>query len=144
MPRMNTVPSLTTKFHFKSISYETLAASWFTSAGWEVLMPIIDHGKKTDLVVADDSNYYRIQIKSLETNDEGVFINNMWDDANINYIIYFSRIGNWGYIVHPFNQKRKRLNSPGHIRFHQHPKNFLITPKPQQALTAYMAWAASS
>ncbi len=89
MPRMNAIPPLSTKFHFKSISYETLAASWFTSAGWEVLLPIIDHGKKTDLVVADDQNYYRIQIKSLETDNEKTTVCNMWGDVAVDFIIYF-------------------------------------------------------
>lgn len=122
---MNANPSLPTKRHFKSISYETLAASWFTSAGWEVLLPMIDHGKKTDLVLADNSNFYRIQVKSVETDDERAFVQNMWGDVPIDFIIYFSKTGNWGYIAQPFKRKRKRLNSPGHIRFHQHPTNFL-------------------
>ncbi len=125
MPEMNAIPPLPTKKHFKSISYETLAASWFTSIGWEVLLPIIDHGKKTDLVVADDSNYYRIQIKSVETDDEKTFVHNSWGDVAIDFIIYFSKKGDWGYMVRPFSECRKKLNSPEHIRFHQHPKNFL-------------------
>ncbi len=125
MPKMNVIPPLPTKTHFKSISYETLAASWFTSGGWEVLLPMIDHGKKTDLVLSDDSNFYRIQIKSLETKEEQVFVHNAWGDVSIDFVIYFSRVGNWGYILCPFQEKKKLLNSPDHIRFHQHPKNFL-------------------
>ncbi|TVO75889.1 group I intron-associated PD-(D/E)XK endonuclease [Sedimenticola selenatireducens] len=125
MPRMNAIPPLPTQAHFKSVSYETLATSWLTSDGWEVLLPVIDHGKKTDLVVADDLNYYRIQIKSLETNNEEVVVSNMWGDVAIDFIIYFSKTGNWGYIIRPFRENSKKLNAKGHIRFHQHPVNFL-------------------
>ncbi len=125
MPEMNAPIPLPTRQFCKSISYETLAASWFTSIGWEVLPPIIDHGKKTDLVVADDSNYYRIQIESVETDDEKAFIHNSWCDVAIDFIIYFSKKGNWGCMICPFPECRKKLNSPDHIRFHQHSKNFL-------------------
>ena len=45
-------------------------------------------------------------------------------DAKIDYVIYFSRGGNWGDITPAFRQQRKRLNAKGHVRFHQPPKNF--------------------
>jgi len=109
----------------KQLSYENLVTAWLMSDGWEVLIPAIDHGKKTDLVVADDSNYYRIQVKSIQTNNESVIVENKWKSAKIDYVIYFSRVGEWGYITPAFKQRRIRLNSPGHIRFHKHPKNFL-------------------
>ena len=35
--------------HDKQVSFETLAASWFTFDGWDVLFPIIDHDMKIDL-----------------------------------------------------------------------------------------------
>ena len=41
---------------------------------------------------------------------------------NIDYVIYFSRQENWGYILQPFKQRTKRLRSAGSIRFHQHHK----------------------
>jgi len=110
--------------HYKQISYENLAASWFTADGWEVFMPVTDHDRKTDLVVADDNHYYRIQVKSLESGDDNVFIENKWREANIDYVIYFSRSSNWGYITPAFSEARRRLNSAGHLRFHQHQKPF--------------------
>ncbi|WP_293268169.1 group I intron-associated PD-(D/E)XK endonuclease [Neptunomonas sp.] len=70
IPVKNAVRTLPASKHYKNISYETLAASWFTNDGWEVLMPLVDHGSKTDLVIVDDSNFYRIQVKSLASNDE--------------------------------------------------------------------------
>ena len=125
MPIKNSsVPTPALQF-WKQISQETRAASWFTHDGWEVLLPLIDHGKKTDLVIADDINFYRIQVKSVESSDDNIFVENKWDDANIDYVIYFSRTDNWGYITEPFKEPRKKLNSECHVKFHQHPTNFL-------------------
>ncbi|MDX8128027.1 group I intron-associated PD-(D/E)XK endonuclease [Methylomonas sp. OY6] len=109
----------------KQLSYEQLVAAWFSSDGWEVLVPAIDHGKKTDLVVADDTNFYRIQVKTVESSNDSITVENKWKGAKIDYVIYFSRTAEWGYIAPAFSENRKRLNSPDHIRFHNHPVNFL-------------------
>lgn len=76
---------------------------------------------KTDLLVSDGNNFYRIQVKTVESHDESHVVGNKWGDTKIDYVIYFSRTENWGYILKPFNQRRKRLNSAGSIRFHQKP-----------------------
>lgn len=125
MPIKNVIRTPDASQYYKNVSFETLAASWFSGDGWEVLMPLVDHGMKTDLVIADQSNYYRIQIKTTDAVNEDVMVENKWGDVKIDFIIYFSRTSSWGYIAPPFNESRKRLNSKGHVRFHQHPKNFL-------------------
>lgn len=109
----------------KQLSYEQLVAAWLLSDGWEVLVPAIDHGKKTDLVIADDNHYYRIQVKTVESNHDSISVENKWGNAKIDYVIYFSRTAEWGYITLAFSDNKKRLNSPDHIKFHQHPVNFL-------------------
>lgn len=125
MPIKNCILKQTTLAAHKQLSYEQLAAAWYLSDGWEVLIPAIDHGKKTDLVIADDSNYYRIQIKSIDTKDESITVENKWKGSKIDYVIYFCRSADWGYIAPAFNQESKKLNSPDHIRFHAHPIPFL-------------------
>jgi hypothetical protein len=125
MPVKNANRTAPARKHYKNTSFETLAASWFTYDDWEVFVPMIDHDMKTDLVVSDGRNFYRIQIKTIESNDESHVVENKWGDAKIDYVIYFSRTANWGYISKPFKQKRKKLNSPGNIRFHQHHKPFI-------------------
>lgn len=125
MPVKNAALKEKTLAAHKQLSYENLVTAWLMSDGWDVLIPAIDHGRKTDLVVADDTNFYRIQVKSIETNDESIIVENKWKGAKIDYVIYFSRVGEWGYITPPFSENRKRLNSSGHIRFHSHPKHFL-------------------
>ena len=70
MPVKNSNIKQQTLAAHKQLSYENLVTAWLMGDGWEVLIPAIDHGKKTDLVVADDTNYYRIQVKTIESNDE--------------------------------------------------------------------------
>lgn len=125
MPVKNSNIKKETLAAHKQLSYENLVAAWLTGDGWEVLIPAIDHGKKTDLVIADETNFYRIQVKTVESSDDRITVENKWEDAKIDYVIYFSRTAEWGYIAPAFNEKRKRLNSPDHIRFHNHPTNFL-------------------
>ncbi|WP_421969789.1 group I intron-associated PD-(D/E)XK endonuclease [Pseudoalteromonas sp. SSDWG2] len=125
MPVKNIKPKSSSIKHYKSLSYETLTASWLLNDGWDVFMPMIDHGQKTDIVISDGSEFYRIQVKSLESNDESMLVDNRWGDAEIDYVVYFSRTGNWGYIARPFSQRKKKLNSPDNVRFHQHPKHFV-------------------
>ncbi len=125
MPVKNSNIKQQTLAAHKQLSYESQVATWLLSDGWEVLIPTIDHGKKTDLVVADDTNYYRIQVKSIESNDESIKVENKWKGAKIDYVIYFSRVGEWGYIMLAFQECSKRLNAEGHVRFHAHRNNFL-------------------
>ena len=125
MPVKNAIRTAPAQRHYNSISFETLAASWLMSDGWEVYMPMIDHDMKTDLMVVDNHNFYRIQVKSLDSKREDIQVENKWGNVNIDYIIYFSRTSNWGYIATPFRQKRKQLNSKDHIRFHKDRKPFL-------------------
>ncbi|MEZ9178201.1 hypothetical protein [Vibrio kanaloae] len=124
MPVKTLHTSSEAKKYYKSISYETLLASWLLQDGWEVFMPMIDHGMKTDVLVSDGNKFYRIQVKSVECFDENTVVTDQWQNTQIDYVIYFSRCSNWGYIAPPFKGKR-RVNHPDHVRFHQHPKNFL-------------------
>lgn len=67
----------------------------------------------------------RIHVKTIESHDEPHVVENKWGDAKIDYVIYFSREDNWGYVLKPFVQRRKRLNSTAGIRFHQDPEDFI-------------------
>jgi hypothetical protein len=125
MPIKNANRTLPALNHYKHISYETLAASWLTEDGWEVFMPLVDHDKKTDLLIADDTSFYRIQIKAINSIKEDFYVENRWKGKDIDYVIYFSMQGNWGYVTKPFKSDGEKLNAKEHIRFHQHPTNFL-------------------
>lgn len=125
MPVRNAAIKETTLAAHKQLSFESLLAAWLLGDGWEVLIPAIDHGRKTDLVVADDNLYYRIQVKSIQSANEAVTVENKWQGAKIDYVVYFSVQGQWGYITPAFTERSRPLNSPGHIKFHKHPTNFL-------------------
>lgn len=125
MPVRNACLKAPTLAAHKQLSYENLVSAWLLSDGWEVLIPAIDHGKKTDIVIADDSRFFRIQVKSIESHDDSILVENKWKGAKIDYVIYFSRTAEWGYITPAFEENHKRLNAPGHVRFYKHPTNFL-------------------
>lgn len=76
MPVKNSPIKEQTLAAHKQLSYEQLVAAWLTGDGWEVLIPAIDHGKKTDLVISDGDSYYRIQVKSIESDDESIKVEN--------------------------------------------------------------------
>lgn len=109
MPLRNTAIPETTLLAHRQLSYENLLAAWLLGDGWEVLIPAIDHGKKTDLVVADDTRYYRIQVKSLQSDSEDVTVENKWQGAKIDYVVYFSILGEWGYITPAFSEASRQL-----------------------------------
>ena len=125
MPIKQIQRSVPAKQFYRNTSFEAQAASWLTRDGWEVFTPTIDHDMKTDLLVSDGSNYYRIQIKTVNTTEETIQVTNLWRGKNIDYVIYFSTQANWGYIAKAFSSRKKRINHPEHIRFHQHPKHFI-------------------
>ncbi|GGA94993.1 group I intron-associated PD-(D/E)XK endonuclease [Agarivorans gilvus] len=125
MPTKFCTPATETIRHSKSLSYESQTATWLLQDGWEVLLPMIDHGLKTDVVISDGYSFYRIQVKSLETSEETTWVENKWGDAPVDFVVYFSRTSHWGYIMPAFKESRRRLNAPGHIRFHQDAKPFI-------------------
>jgi PD-(D/E)XK endonuclease len=125
MPVRNAEIKQTTLAAHKQLSFENLLAAWLLGDGWEVLIPAIDHGRKTDLVVADDDLFYRIQVKSLQTDNDNISVENKWSGAKINYVVYFSVTGDWGYIAPAFSEERRPLNDPEHIRFQKNSTAFL-------------------
>lgn len=39
--------------------------------------------------------------------DENHFVDNKWVDVEIDYVIYFSRTANWGFITKPFPSPKR-------------------------------------
>ncbi len=109
---------------YQNHSYEYLVLSWLLMAGWEASKPSVDLGRKIDVQILDGRKPYFIQVKSLDTVDENIVIENKWKRSDIDYVIYFSKKADWGYIVPAFKEHEQYLKNPKHIKFHQHPKNF--------------------
>jgi len=125
MPRRQTKTEIGTHQFLKNTSYESMAVSWFMQDGWQVFLPIADHGHKTDILISDGPQYFRIQIKSVEASNKHHVVQNCWQGSNINYVVFFARNGPWGVIAPAFTESQRRLSHEEHRRFDRNAKSFL-------------------
>ena len=109
----------------KNTAFESMAVSWLMQDGWQVFLPMLDHGHKTDILISDGPNYHRIQIKTLEATGEKHVVQNLWKDSYCNVVVFFARNSNWGYITPAFKEDERPLNYDGHQRFEQTKNEFL-------------------
>lgn len=93
--------------------------------GWQVFSPLIDNGHKTDLLISDGPNFYRVQVKTIEASGDDRYIENRWKDSNLDIVIVFARNSNWGYVMPAFKTNRRKLNSEGHQKFKSGKNEFL-------------------
>jgi hypothetical protein len=125
MPKRTTGLSDANARLHKNHSFELLAATWFMNAGWQVFTPLLDAAHGVDLIVSDGPNSYRLQIKSVASQDEHHQVQNLWKGQHIDFVIYFAQRSNWGYVCPAFATNQKRLDDPAHKRFERTPKSFL-------------------
>ncbi len=93
--------------------------------GWQVFVPVLDHGHRTDILISDGPNYYRIQVKTVSTKGEDQFVSNRWADSNVDFVVFFARDSNWGVITPAFVETKRRINHKEHRKFKQTRKDFL-------------------
>lgn len=124
MPIKSKLISKEARKYYENTSFEHLVSTWLQRDGWEVYAPYVDHGAKTDVLISDGNHFYRIQVKSVDTSDENIVVLPQWsEEDDIDFVIYFSKRADWGYITPKYSTRRK-LKHPEHIRFHQQAKNF--------------------
>ena len=70
MPRRMTTTKDGTHQVLKNSSFESLVVSWLMQDGWQVFVPILDNGHKTDILISDGPNYHRIQVKTVEASGQ--------------------------------------------------------------------------
>lgn len=109
----------------KNMAFESTVVSWLMQDGWQVFLPMLDHGHKTDILIFDGPNFHRIQIKTLEATGEKHVVQNQWRDSHCDVVVYFARNSTWGYIAPAFSEEKRPLNHEGHQRFIQDKKSFL-------------------
>jgi hypothetical protein len=106
-------------------SFELLVASWFMEAGWHVFWPLLDAAHAIDLVVLDGPKSYRVQVKTVESQDMNQLVKNCWKKRHVDYVIYFARCSNWGYVCPAFATNQKRLDDASHRQFTWDCKSFV-------------------
>ena len=125
MPRRMTVTKNGTHRALKNCSFESMVVSWLMQDGWQVFIPILDHGHQTDILISDGPNYHRIQVKTVEATGDNHVVENKWQESNVDAVIYFARNSNWGYIAPAFTEKYRKLNHDTHQKFLQNKNEFL-------------------
>ena len=125
MPRRMTQTNPGTHQVLKNIAFENRVIGWLMQDGWQIFTPIVDNGHKTDFLISDGPNFYRIQVKTIDAKSDDQYVENRWKGSNIDCVIYFARNSNWGYVIPAFTQNRRKLNSDGHVKFSQTKKDFL-------------------
>ncbi len=109
----------------KNSSYESMVVSWLMQDGWQVFLPVLDHGHQTDILISDGPNYFRVQVKTVSANGNDHVVHNQWKDSNIDCVVYFARNSNWGVIAPAFEEDSRPITHDSHVRFNQRKKEFL-------------------
>lgn len=125
MPRRLTATKEGTHQTLKNTSHEMKVIGWLMQDGWQVFTPVLDNGHSTDILISDGPNYHRIQIKTVNASAEDQWVENKWENSNVDVVVYFARNSNWGYVVPAFATKKRKLNAQGHIKFEDIRKDFL-------------------
>ena len=125
MPRRLTQAKPQTHQVMKNTAYESRVVSWLMQDGGEVFTPVLDHGHRTDLLISDGPNYYRIQVKTVEAKGEGHVVQNSWQGSHLDVVIFFARNSNWGVVAPAFEEASRPLNHKTHRKFQQTKNEFL-------------------
>jgi hypothetical protein len=87
---------------------------------------MVDNGHKTDILISDGPNYYRIQIKTVEAMGEDHTVRYLWgENSYVDIVVILARNSNWGYVLKAFDEPGRALNHNDHRRFQQGKNEFL-------------------
>lgn len=111
----------------KNSSFESMVVSWLMQDGWQVFLPVLDHEHKTDILISDGPNFFRIQVKTINAIGEDHIVLNQWTGSNLDCVVFFARNSNWGYVAPAFTEESRPVNHQSHIKFEQNKKDFLKT-----------------
>lgn len=127
MPTRKTQTKEGTQNALRNVSYEVQVTTWLMQDGWQVFRPVLDNGHKTDILISDGPNFYRIQVKTVKATSDDHLIINGWQNSDVDIVVVFARNSNWGYVMKAFSEKRRKLNARGHQKFLKHTKKEFLT-----------------
>jgi hypothetical protein len=80
--------------------YEKIIAGYFLRDGWQVFLPMLDDSHATDIIIADGTNYFRIQVKTVERRRITGYLklSHVTGFAPAPYVIVVSVNSDWGLI----------------------------------------------
>ena len=125
MPIRKTGNKKGTEAVLKNVARESEVVHWLMYDGWQVFVPMLDNPHKTDVLISDGPNYYRLQVKTIEAKDASQELENLWKDSYVDIVICFARNSGWGYVMPAFEEDCCSLNSDGHEWFEQKRNSFL-------------------
>lgn len=125
MPRRLTQTNPNTHQAMKNSSFESMVVTWLMQDGWQVFLPVLDHEHKTDILISDGPNFFRVQVKTCNAENEDHLIHNQWANSHLNCVVIFARNSNWGYVAPAFVEDSRPINHQSHIKFEQNKKEFL-------------------
>ena len=125
MPKRMTQTNAKTHQTMKNVSFESQVITWLMQDGWQVFVPMLDNGHKTDILISDGPKYYRIQVKTVEATGEDHEITNTWNENNVDCVVWFARNSTWGYISSGFEEPKRKLSHEAHQRFNSTKNDFL-------------------
>ncbi len=125
MPRRSTKTADPTRQVMKNVSFESMVACWLMHDGWQVYSPLLDHGHKTDLLISDGPNFYRIQIKTFASTGKDQTVPNSWKGTDLDFVILFARNGDWGVIARAFTESFRKIGHKEHRKFKRTTRDFL-------------------
>jgi hypothetical protein len=125
MPKRSTPHNADWRKYLENCSFELLCAHWFVKANWQVFKPLFDHGHKTDLLVSDGPNYFRVQVKTVEAGSDDLELKNGWAGSDVNYVAVFAKNSSWGIIFPAFTGKKRKLKNTGGAKFEWTPASFM-------------------
>ena len=104
----------------KNSSFESMVVSWLMQDGWQVFLPVLDHEHKTDILISDGPNFFRIQVKTINAIGEDHIVLNQWTGSNLDCVVFFARNSNWGYVAPAFTEESRPVNKKDFLKtFHK-------------------------
>lgn len=86
-----------------------MVVSWLMQDGWEVFLPVLDHGHQTDILISDGPNYFRIQVKTVGASGDDHEVHNQRKESNVNCVVFSLGIQTGAMSPQPLKKKSDRL-----------------------------------